>query len=249
MAAGLRDRVAVVTGGSRGIGRAIALGLADAGADVVVASRDGDACAEVAREVEARGRRGHGISCDVSREGDLAALFDEADEAAGRCDVLVCSAGVSSAGWAREVPREELVRMMNVHFLGASAAAQRAAERMAPAGRGAILLVTSIWGMRASPMQLAYGAAKAALAQAVRVLSVEWARDGIRVNGLAPGLVETDMTAALPEDAKGKLIRRIPMRRAAGPEEMVGPAVFLCSDAASYVTGHVLVADGGETAR
>jgi 3-oxoacyl-[acyl-carrier protein] reductase len=109
--------------------------------------------------------------------------------------------------------------------------------------------VTSVWGLGGASGTLAYGVAKAGLAHAVKVLALEWTAKKVRVNGLAPGLVTTDMTAELPERAKDKLVSRIPMRRPATPEEMAGPALFLVSDAASYVTGQVLVADGGERAR
>jgi NAD(P)-dependent dehydrogenase (short-subunit alcohol dehydrogenase family) len=246
----LTDKNAVVTGGTRGIGRAIALGLAETGANVVVASRDAASCAETARAIAHVGPRGIGVCCDVSKEDDVAMLFDRTAADLGGADVLVHCAGLSGAGKASsDVSRADLVRMLDVHLLGGITAAQLAAAQMEHRGGGAILLVTSVWGLGGASRTLDYGVAKAALAHAVRVLAIEWAKKGIRVNGLAPGFVETDMTAELPGGVRDHLIARAPLRRAATADEMVGPAVFLCSDAASFVTGHVLVADGGERAR
>lgn len=237
----LDGKRAVVTGASRGIGRAIAETFANAGAEVVVSSRSLPACVEVAEPIG-----GHAIACDVSDPEAVDALFDRVEELGGS-DVFVANAGLSSSAFARDVDRAELQRMLDVHFLGAIQGAQRAAAQMSEGG--AILFVSSIWGLGGHPMSLAYGCAKAALAHAVKTLAIEWARDGIRVNGLAPGFVDTAMTEELDPAVKDKLLKRVPMRRDAQPIEMAGPALFLCSEAASYVTGHVLVADGGERAR
>lgn len=237
----LDGKRAVVTGASRGIGRVIAEAFAKAGAHVVVSSRNEEACKRVADPIG-----GHAIACDVSDPAAVDALFDRVDVLGGT-DVFVANAGLSSSGFAHDVDRAELQRMMDVHFLGAIQGAQRAAKQMKDGG--AVLFVSSIWGLGGQPSALAYGCAKAALAHAVKTLAIEWARDGIRVNGLAPGFVDTAMTEELDPAVKAKLLGRVPMRRDARPEEMAGPALFLCSDAASYVTGHILVADGGERAR
>ncbi|MCA9581834.1 MAG: SDR family oxidoreductase [Myxococcales bacterium] len=244
----LTGKGAVVTGGSRGIGRAIALGLAGAGADVMIASRDGARCDEVAAEARQLGVRSLGVPCDVAKEEDLVRLFERAATELPGVNVLVHCAGLSATSYASDVNIHELQRMMDVHYLAGVRAAQLAYPHLKPEG-GAVLFVGSVWGLGGATGSLAYGAAKAALTHAVKVLALEWARDGIRVNGLAPGFVDTDMTRSVPDGAKQKLLGRVPLRRWAEPEEMAGPAVFLCSDAASYVTGHVLVADGGERAR
>jgi len=240
---------AVITGGSRGIGRAVALALAEAGANVVVASRDGDRCVEVAGEVAHHGVRGLGCRCDVTDEEQVTALFNRVATELGGCDVFVHSAGVADGILANDVTRQDIQRMLDIHLLGGVTAAQSAAIQMRARGGGAILLITSVWGLGGAVRTLGYGAAKAALAHTVKVLALEWAGDSIRVNGLAPGLVETDMTRALEPKAREGLIRRIPMRRPAEPDEMASAALFLCSPAASYVHGHILVADGGERAR
>ncbi len=245
----LDGRVAVVTGGSRGIGRGIALAFAHAGADVAIASRDEARADEAASLVRDVGRRALAVGCDVTDGDALARVFERTDDALGPCDLFVHCAGVAGGARALETRRTDLTAMMDVHFVAAVEGAQHAARRMAERKGGAILLVTSIWGLGAQPHTLAYGSAKAALAHAVKVLAVEWARDGIRVNGLAPGTVATEMTAPLPEAVRDKLLERVPLRRVATVDEMAGPALFLCSDAASYITGHVLVADGGERAR
>lgn len=246
----LDGKNAVVTGGSRGIGRAIALGLAEHGANVVVASRDVARCLEVAGEIAQVGVRGVGSCCDASREDEVAALFERTAADLGGCDVFVhCAGRAGSAKPSLDVGREDVQRMLDVHLLGGITGAQHAARQMSERGGGAILLVTSVWGFGGASRTLDYGVAKAALAHAVRVLALEWAPRGIRVNGLAPGFVDTDMTSGLPDAARERLIARAAMRRAARADEMAGPAVFLCSDAASYVTGHVLVADGGDRAR
>ena len=237
----LDGKRAVITGASRGIGRAIAETFAEAGAEVVVSSRSQAACEEVASSIG-----GSAIACDVADPAAVDALFDRVGEMGGT-DVFVANAGLSSSAFAHDVDRAELQRMMDVHFLGAIQGAQRAAKQMSEGG--AVLFVSSIWGLGGQPSALAYGCAKAALAHAVKTLAIEWAREGIRVNGLAPGFVDTAMTEELDPAVKAKLLKRVPMRRDARPEEMAGPALFLCSDASSYVTGHILVADGGERAR
>lgn len=247
----LEGKVAVVTGGSRGIGRAIAIGLAEAGADVVVASRDQERCVEVAAEIAHRGVRGVAVCLDATSEKSLDDLFERVQLDCGGCDVLVHAAGLAKMGKAIEVPRADLQQMLDVHVLGAIGAAQRAARQMSGRGGGAVLFVTSIFAMAGRSGTLAYGAAKAALLGAVQTLAVEWAPLSIRVNALAPGLVATAMTAGVLSDkaVEEKMLKLIPMRRAASPDEMAGPALLLCSPAGSFITGHVLVADGGETAR
>lgn len=246
----LDGKNAVVTGGSRGIGRAIALGLAEQGANVVVASRDMGKCVEVAGEIAHLGVRGIGVCCDASKEADIASLFERTAADLGGCDVLVHCAGMAGSGKpSLDLPRADVQRALDVHLLGGITAAQQAAEQMGQRGGGAIVLVTSVWGLGGASRTLDYGVAKAGLAHAVKVLAIEWASKRIRVNGLAPGFVETEMTAVLPDAARDRLVGRAPLRRAASPDEMAAPAVFLCSDAASYVTGHVLLADGGDRAR
>lgn len=241
----LDDKLAVVTGGSRGIGRAIAQVFRDAGARVVVCSRNLGSCEAAAKEL---GGGAVGLRCDVADPKSVDALFDAVAELGG-ADVFVHNAGLATSSKSFETPRGELQQMLDVHFLGGIQGAQRAAVQMQAKGGGAILLITSIWGIGGNPSSLAYGTAKAALAHAVKTLSIEWARHGIRVNGLAPGFVATDMTAQMDDAVKAKLVKKVPMRRYASPDEMGHPALFLCSEAASYVTGHVLVADGGERAR
>jgi NAD(P)-dependent dehydrogenase (short-subunit alcohol dehydrogenase family) len=245
----LTGKVAVVTGGSSGIGRAIALDLAELGADVVIAARRLERAEEVAVEVRARARRALATACDVSREGDVRALFDTVERDLGGTDLFVHSAGVAGSAAASDVSRAEVQAMLDVHLHGGIACAQRAAAQMEARGGGAIVLMTSVFGLGAVKRTLAYGAAKAALAHAVKVMALEWAQRGVRVNGLAPGLVDTDMTAELPAPARASLVKRIPVGRAARPEEIAGLACMLLSDVASYMTGHILVADGGERAR
>jgi NAD(P)-dependent dehydrogenase (short-subunit alcohol dehydrogenase family) len=243
----MNGRAAVVTGGSRGIGRAVALGLAELGADVAVASRSTDACRAVAAEIEGRGRRAIAAGVDTTKEGALEEVFASAGAAFGRIDVFVHAAGVASANAAIDTTRDELASMFDLHAIAAIRGAQLAAKRMKPGG--SILFVSSVFGLGATKNMLAYGTAKAALAHAVKSLAVEWAPLGIRVNAIAPGFVDTDMTAGLHPKAREALLKRIPLERAASAEEIANVACFLTSDAASYVTGHVLVADGGERAR
>lgn len=240
----LHGRRALVTGGSRGIGGAIADGLAAAGAGINIVARSPGPC-----QTKAEALGGKAFPCDVT---DHVALKSAMDAAGGQTglDIFVACAGASHAGSAASLAMNDLQRMFDIHVKAAIYGAQLAAAQMREAGKGGcILLVTSVWGLGGQPGTLAYGTAKAALAHAVRVLALEWARDKIRVNGLAPGFVDTDMTADVGDVVRGKLLSRVPMRRAATPEEMAGPALFLCSPAASYVTGQILAVDGGERAR
>ncbi|MFT5358024.1 MAG: 2-deoxy-D-gluconate 3-dehydrogenase [Polyangiales bacterium] len=240
----LQGQRALVTGGSRGIGGAIADGLAAAGAEMNIVARSSGPC-----EAKAKALGGRAFPCDVTQHDAFKLAMDAAGGDPG-LDIFVACAGASHSGSASSLAMSDLQRMFEIHVKAAIYGAQLAAEQMRKAGKGgSILLVTSVWGLGGQPGTLAYGTAKAALAHAVRVLAIEWARDNIRVNGLAPGFVDTDMTADVGDVVRGKLLARVPMRRAAKPEEMAGPALFLCSPAASYVTGQILAADGGERAR
>jgi NAD(P)-dependent dehydrogenase (short-subunit alcohol dehydrogenase family) len=235
----------VVTGASRGIGLAIARGLVAEGAQVLLASRSLEGVAAAACDL---GAAAEALACDVGDVKDVGRLFARAAELGG-ADLLVCAAGIASTSAAAHTSRDELDSMLTVHLHGAISAAQEAYAQMRAKGAGSILMVTSVWGLGGQPGSLAYGSAKAALAHAVKVMAIEWARDGVRVNGLAPGFVETAMTEEIDQAARKKLRARVPMRRAAQPDEMVGPALLLLSSLGSYVTGQTLVADGGERAR
>lgn len=244
---GFSSKVAVVTGGTRGIGRAIANGLASRGARVIVASRDAATVDKAARQLVRDFGYGKGIACDVSKPAALDALFAAA-KAEGGVDCLVHCAGLSSVVAAESASRQELMKMADVHYLAAVDLAQRSYHQMVGKG-GSILFISSIWSLGGQPASIAYGAAKAAMNQAMRVMAVEWARHDIRVNALAPGHVKTDMTKQIPKDVADKLIKRVPMRRMAEAEEMVEPALFLLGKGASYITGQILAVDGGERAR
>ncbi len=239
-----QDKRVLVTGGSRGIGKAIATGFAAEGAEVIVSSRSEASCAAAASAI---GDRAVPFACDVTDSDAVKKLFAFAKERGG-IDTLIACAGLASHGFAANVPEDELLRMWDVHFRGAIRCAQAAFPQLKQR-QGSVVMVASIWAYAGVPGTLAYGSAKAALNHAVKVMGVEWAREGVRVNGLAPGFVETDMTSDLDPAMKDKMIRKIPLRRSAAPEEMAGPALFLASKSASYITGQTLIADGGERAR
>ena len=247
----LDDRVAVVTGASRGIGRAIALGLARAGAHIALAARRAPDLEAVADEVVALGRRALPVPAHVGRPEDIDRLFDAVATEFGRLDILVNNAATNPVfGPLVEIDAAAWDKVMALNVKGYLLAAQRAAAVMRAGGRGAIVNVSSTGGIRASPGLGAYSVSKAAVLMVTRVLARELAPLGIRVNAVAPALVETRFSEALWQNPEilERYVRTTPMGRTAQPEEMAGAVVYLCSDAASYVTGHTIVLDGGHLA-
>ena len=247
----LDDRVAIVTGASRGIGRSIALGLAQAGAHVALTARKQPDLDAVAHEIAALGRRALPLAGHMARRPDIDRLFETTRREFGRLDILVNNAATNPVfGPLMEIEEEAWDKIMALNVKGYLFAAQRAAKPMLAAGKGAIVNVSSTGGLRASPGLGAYSVSKAAVIMLTRVLARELAPFGVRVNAIAPALVETRFSEALwktPEILETYL-ETTPMGRTAQPEEMAGAVVYLCSDAASYVTGEVLVLDGGHLA-
>ena len=244
----LEGKIAVVTGSTRGIGRAIAEGLAGAGAAVAVNGRNAESTQAAAAELAAGGARTLPVAADVSSASDVERLIRITVETFGRLDILVNNAGISPYYKAAETVTEaEWDAIMRVNLKGVFLCCQAAGRVMIPQKSGRIINISSIGGQVALPKLLAYTSAKSAVNQLTRALAVEWAPYGILVNVIAPAYVATDLTKGLRKNPKLRddLIRQVPLGRLGEPSEVVGAAIYLASDAASYVTGHVLNIDGG----
>ncbi len=247
----LKDKNAIVTGSAHGIGRAIALGYAAEGARVVVGDIDFPAAQQTAADIQAAGGEAFAVAVDVSRREEVEALMAAALEAYERIHILVCVPGISTIRHFLELPEDEWDQVLDVNLKSQYLCGQAAARHMAQVGGGVIINVTSQVAEVAQPMSAHYHASKGGGKMLVKAMALDLAEHNIRVNALAPGLTNTHSDWLETEDGqkwvplRNKLPERIPMKRAARPEEMVGPAVFLASDGASYVTGISLVVDGG----
>jgi NAD(P)-dependent dehydrogenase (short-subunit alcohol dehydrogenase family) len=244
----LGGRVALVTGGSRGIGRAVALALARRGAAVAVASRRLESCEAVAAEIEKAGGTASAHACHVGEPDAIEAAFGEVDARYGRLDILVNNAATNPYyGPALEMDLGAWQKTIDVNIRGYFLCALAAARRMSLRGKGAIVNVASVNAFRPMDGQACYSLTKAAIVNMTQGLAKEWAGLGIRVNALVPGIVETRFAAAIHQDERlrASVERQVPAGRIARPEEMAGAVVYLVSDAASYTTGSCVVADGG----
>ena len=246
----LRDKVAIVTGSSRGIGRAIAQAYARAGAAVVVSSRSAETCEPVAADLRGQGHEAVAIPCHIAHKDQLQALVDGTMTRYGRIDVLVCNAALNPVyGPMRELSDAAYDKIMDANVKGTFWLCNMVLPGMAERGGGSVVLLSSIAGLRGSTTIGCYGLSKAAEAALARNLALEWGPAGVRVNAIAPGLIATDFAKALIEDPerRARVESRNPLRRIGRPEEIAGVALFLASDLSSYVTGQVIVADGGDT--
>ena len=243
----LSGKSAVVIGGTSGIGHALALGLAEAGADVAPTSRRSDLVAQTASEIEALGRRSLRCISDVQDRSSLAGVLAQAIEAFGKVDILVNCAGRTRRAPTLDFPEEDWNAIVETNLTGTLRAAQVFGRHMLERGYGRIIHIASIASFVALFEVAAYAASKAAVASLTKSLALEWGPRGVCVNAIAPGVFPTDLNRSLLEGtARGhEFLARIPMKRFGDVNELCGAAVFLASDAASYVNGEVLVVDGG----
>lgn len=243
----LTGRTAVVIGATSGIGRAIALGLAEAGADVVPTGRRAKLAKEAARDVEARGRRSLAIAADVSDANSIQTLADAVLEKFGKVDILVNAAGRTVRRPTIEVSDAEWNEIMDTNLTGMLRACRIFGRHMIERRYGRIINIGSLTSVLALYEVAAYGASKAGVAALTKSLAVEWAPHGVCVNAILPGVFRTALNEGLLDgtDRGRELLARTPMRRFGQPEEVAGTAVFLASEAASFVTGHLLAVDGG----
>jgi NAD(P)-dependent dehydrogenase (short-subunit alcohol dehydrogenase family) len=246
----LDGKVAIITGSSRGIGKETAKLLARQGAKVVVSSRKPDSCEAVAREIIAEGGEATVIACNVSRKDEVEALVRQTQEKWGRIDVLVCNAAANPAyGPMKDLEDAAFDKIMSTNVKSNLWLCNMVIPGMAERGDGSVVIISSIAGLRASPMIGAYGMSKAADFALARNLAVEWSGSNVRINCVAPGLIKTDFARALWEDEKrlARVNNATPLRRIGTPEEIAAVAVFLAAPASSYITGETIVADGGVT--
>jgi len=247
----LGGKVAIVTGAGRGIGKTLALGLARHGADVVAVSRTLPQVEDVASEIAALGRKAIALKVDTSSKADVDRMVAKTLEGWGRVDVLVNNAGIDIIKPAVDYTEAEWDQVIDINLKGYFLCAQAVGREMIRQGRGSILMNSSIAGSVGISWLVPYASAKGGVNLLTRTLAVEWARHGVRVNAFAPAYFENVMQGAeqIHNEEKERHIREwTPMGRRGKTDELVGPAVFLASDASSYVTGHVLMVDGGWTA-
>jgi 2-deoxy-D-gluconate 3-dehydrogenase len=243
----LDGQVALVTGGSRGIGQAIALALAEAGADVAVAARSAGALDETVAMIEARGRRGLRLVADVGQAETAMRIVEETVVRLGRIDILVNAAGIPMRKPLVEITEADFDAVYDVNVRGATFACAAAGRHFLAQGSGRVVNIASLTTRLGSAGRALYGGTKAAIGQLTVSLAVEWGPHGIGVNAIAPGFIATDFTRYLLEQPAlaEPLIRRTPMGRFGQPEDLVGTAVFLAAPASAFVTGQIIYVDGG----
>lgn len=246
----LAGKTALVTGASTGIGAAIALGLARAGSDVICHAR-GDGAGPTAERVSALGRRSLAISCELSEREAQDALVERALAAFGHIDLLINNAGTIRRNPAVNWSDDDWDLLIEVNLTAPFRLSRRVGRHMLERGRGRIVNIASLLSFQGGISVPGYAASKGGLAQLTKALSNEWAARGVNVNAIAPGYIATSNTRALRDDPERnrQILERIPAGRWGDPEDVAGAAVFLCSDAARYVTGQVLMVDGGWLAR
>ncbi|NUM54033.1 MAG: glucose 1-dehydrogenase [Candidatus Hydrogenedentes bacterium] len=247
----LKDKIAIVTGGSRGIGEAIAKAFAEQGATVVVCSRKQDGVDRVAEEIKTAGGAAVGIACHTGQTAAIEALYARVKQEFGRVDILVNNAAANPYfGPAIDITEAAFDKTFEVNVKGYFLMAQHAARMMVEQGKGSIINIASIAGFSPPPMQGIYGVTKSAVIAMTKMFAKELSGAGVRTNAIAPGLVETKFAQVLIESPEmlEHFTSRTPMGRHAQPNEIVGAAVYLASDAASYTTGAVITCDGGYAA-
>ena len=242
----LTGKAALVTGGGRGIGRAVALALAKAGADVALLYAGNAAAAEAtAAEIAAMGRKAKAIRCDVAVAQDTRAAVEEILAAFGKIDILINNAGIVRDTLLMRMTEEQFDQVIDTNLKGAFLVTRQVITQMIRRRSGRIVNISSVVGMMGNAGQANYAASKAGLIGFSKSTAREVAGRGITCNVIAPGFIETDMTGSLPEAAAGAMLSRIPMGRAGSPEDVAALAVFLCGDCAAYITGEVIKVDGG----
>ncbi|MHB1421469.1 MAG: SDR family oxidoreductase [Bacillota bacterium] len=246
----LTGKVAIVTGGGRVLGKQMAFGLAEAGASVVVCSRKVENCVRTAEELKALGVDALGLRCDVTKPEEIKATVEETMKHFGKIDILINNAGASWGAMAEEMPMEAWRKIQDTNITGMFVFSQEVGRIMIRQGGGKIVNISSIASIVGGDPEvitaIGYYASKGAVNSFTRGLATEWARYNIHVNAIAPGSFPTDMGKHL-KDRENELNKSIPLGRTGTDYELKGPAVFLASDASNYVTGQVLVADGGSS--
>lgn len=241
----LEDKIVVITGAGRGIGRAIALRFAAEGADVVCISRTAENSEKVAGEIRALGRKAWAHAVDVADSAAVNAAADKILVDCGKVDILVNNAGVTRDGLLMRMSDEDWDTVLNTNLKGAFLFTKAFTRGFVKQRSGRIINIASISGLMGNPGQANYSASKAGLIGFTKTVARELASRGITVNALAPGFVETDMTAVLTNELKTELVNRIPLKRFGQPEDIAAAALFLAGPGASYITGQVLTVDGG----
>lgn len=248
----LSGKIAIVTGGGRGLGEQIALGLAEAGADVVVCSRKKAACDETAEKIREMGRNTLSIACDVTRPDEVERVVEDTVQAFGKIDILINNAGISWGAPLEEYPLEKFNQVLQVNVTGMFLMSRAAGRIMLARKYGRIVNMASVAGLVGSDPRymnaIGYNASKGAVISFTRDLAVKWAAQGVTVNALAPGFFPSKMSAGILQAHGQQILEGTPMRRFGKEHDLKGAALFFSSDAASYVTGQVLAVDGGVTA-
>lgn len=245
----LEGRKAFVTGGSQGIGKAVAIGLAEAGADIAVVARTKSKAEEAAHDIAKLGVKAIAVKADVTVPADVEAMMKSILAAFGTVDVAFNNAGTAVVEKAEEMSYENLTKVINVNLFGLFLTAQAAARVMIPRKKGSIINMASMSAHVVNvPQQTAnYNASKAGVVQLSKCLAVEWAPHNVRVNSISPGYTRTELAESFSEELIRQWVEKIPMKRMARPEELAGVVLFLASDASSYCTGTYIIVDGGYT--